>query len=94
MTFDPIIILSAVCVLLSLSGLYLFSRLHKAERELITLKADTLTIVCDLGAEARTNALDICRIGDMASDTRSEVTTHAQVINDHTLRLSVLEGEQ
>lgn len=50
--------------------------------------------VMDLRSAEDQNALDICRIGDMASDTRSEVTTHAQVINDHTLRLSVLEGEQ
>ncbi len=40
------------------------------------------------------NALDICRIGDMASDTREEVTAHARVLDNHTDRLSVLEGER
>ncbi len=40
------------------------------------------------------NALDICRIGDMASDTCTEVTTHARVLDNHTDRLSALEGEQ
>jgi len=40
------------------------------------------------------NAIDICRIGDIASDTCTEVTAHARVLDNHTDRLSVLEGEQ
>lgn len=40
------------------------------------------------------NALDICRIGDMASDTVGEVSAHARTLDNHTDRLSVLEREQ
>ncbi len=50
--------------------------------------------LCDAGISIKTNALDICRIGDMASDTCADVTAHARVLDDHSLRLSVLEGEQ
>lgn len=50
--------------------------------------------VMDLRSAENQNALDICRIGDMASDTRSEVTTHTRALDHHTDRLSVLERER
>jgi len=40
------------------------------------------------------NALDICRIGDMASDTVGEVSAQARTLDNHTDRLSVLERER
>lgn len=50
--------------------------------------------VMDLRSAEDQNAIDICRIGDLASDTRSEVSAHARTLDNHTDRLSVLEREQ
>lgn len=50
--------------------------------------------VMDLRSAEDQNALDICRIGDMAIDTVREVSDHAKTIDHHTDRLSVLERER
>jgi len=108
MTFDPIIILSTTTIILSLSGLYLFIRLRDAERELITLKADTLTIVCRLTGMVEQTTVDLGRLAKVVtvmqsdltqtahdlSDLRGEYLAQARALDAHDDRLSVLEGEQ
>jgi hypothetical protein len=104
MTFDPIVILATITVILSLSGLYLFVLLRKSEQTRLRDRQDlealmdivngSLDLSAKISAESHQNALDICRIGDMASDTCAEVTAHARVLDNHTDRLSALEGEQ
>lgn len=48
--------------------------------------------VAELTANERTNALDICRIGDEHVETRGEVMAHARALDAHDERLQALEG--
>ena len=79
MTHDPTLILAATTILLSLAGLCLFARVRRAERELITLKADTLTIVC--------------RLSDDLANLRAEQLAQARALDAHDERLQVLERD-
>lgn len=54
----------------------------------------TLIAIDNIRAAENQNAIDICRIGDMASDTVGEVSAHAKTLDHHTDRLSVLERER
>ncbi len=66
------------------------SEIHQLWEE----RQQMINALCEVGVSVKANALDICRIGDMASDTHSEVTAHARTLDHHTDRLSVLEREQ
>ena len=48
--------------------------------------------VAELSANERTNALDICRIGDEHVETRGYVMGHTRALDAHDERLQVLEG--
>jgi hypothetical protein len=48
--------------------------------------------VADLSANERTNALDICRIGDAYSETAGDVLAQARALDAHDERLQALEG--
>ena len=48
--------------------------------------------VAELSANERTNALDICRIGDEHVETRGYVMGHTRTLGAHDERLQVLEG--
>lgn len=95
MTFDPIIILTTITIILSLSGLYLFVRLRDAERELITLKADTFTIVCRLTDMVEQTTVDLGRLAKvvtvMQSDRHREYSAQACTSDAHDDRLLSLE---
>ena len=54
--------------------------------------ADLHATVAELSANERTNALDICRIGDAHVETRGEVIAHARALDAHDERLQALEG--
>ncbi len=77
MTPDPILILAATTILLSLAGLYLFARLRAAERELITLKADTLTIVCRVTDTVEQTSADLGRLARVVTALQANERTNA-----------------
>jgi len=47
--------------------------------------------VAELSANERTNALDICRIGDDLTDLRGEYLAQARALDAHDERLQALE---
>ena len=105
MTIDPIFIVSSIITFLILVGLYILAcyidrltarlSIQEAEFRQLWSRVTPLEIaLAQVRSTENQNALDICRIGDMTSDTFAEVTAHARVLDNHTDRLSALEGEQ
>ena len=102
MTPDQILAVVLWCA----AGLYLGARLNYLRRDLDMVTRSTLAgedalrsevahlraAVAELSANERTNALDICRIGDEHVETRGYVMGHTRALDAHDERLQVLEG--
>ena len=93
MTPDPILILAATTILLSLAGLCLFARLRAAEREVITLKADTLTIVCRLTDMVEQTSADLGRLARVVTALQANERTFALDLARTADDLTDLRGE-
>ena len=93
-------------VLWCAAGLYLGARLNYLRRDLDMVTRSTAAgedalrsevahlraAVAELTANERTNALDICRIGDEHVETRGYVMGHTRALDAHDERLQALEG--
>ena len=93
MTPDPILTLATTTILLSLAGLYLFARLRAAEREVITLKADTLTIVCRLTDMVEQTSADLGRLARVVTALQANERTFALDLARTADDLTDLRGE-
>ncbi len=92
-------------VLWGVAGLYLGARLNYLRRDLDMVTRSTAAgedalrsevahlraAVAELSANERTNALDICRIGDEHVETRGYVMGHTCALDAHDERLQALE---
>jgi len=104
MTFDPIIILATITIILNLSCLFLFARLRKSEQtsvdlqhQIITLNQNLEQTSTDLGRLARVVGDTIhasSADGTRITNLRAEFLAQARALDAHDDRLSALEGEQ
>ena len=94
MTPDPILALSAVCVALSLAGLYLAVRLHRLRGDLDMLMRNANHQSRDIGstliAVANVRAAQD-HLRDDLTDLRAEYLAQARALDAHDDRLVALE---
>ena len=101
MTPDPILILAATTILLSLAGLCLFARVRAAEGRLDTHEAEIrqlwqerrrlIDALGDVGADLTQTARDAAKTADDLTDLRGEYLAQARTLDAHDERLQALE---